>query len=134
MKESIPITWRRIPSRYRLEGTKCENCNKHFFPPRNICPNCRRKGKIKPYVFSGKGKVVSFTTVYVAPEGFERNVPYVLAIIELEEGARVTGEIVDCKEEEVKIGDEVEMVFRKIQQEDPEGIIHYGYKFRLVKK
>ena len=134
MKESIPLTWRRIPARYRLEGTVCETCGNGYFPPRSICPKCRRRGKIKPYTFSGKGKIISYSTVYTPPVGFEREVPYVLAIIELEKNARVTAEIVDAKEEDVNIGDEVELVFRKIQQDDPEGVIHYGYKFRLVKK
>ncbi len=132
MKESIPLTWRRIPYRYRLEGTKCETCGRVFFPPRSVCPHCRRKGKIVPMKFSGKGRIYSYTTVYVAPEGYERNVPYVLAIVELDEGARVTGEIVDAKEEDVEMGKRVEVVFRKLQQEDPEGVIHYGYKFRLL--
>jgi len=133
MKESIPLTWRRIPERYRLEGTICDSCKNAYFPPRTICPKCRRKGKIKKYSFSGTGKIVSFSTVYSPPYGFERNVPYVLAIVELEKGARLTAEIVDATEKDVNVGDKIELVFRKIQQEDPEGVIHYGYKFRLIK-
>ncbi|NYZ76881.1 OB-fold domain-containing protein, partial [Candidatus Micrarchaeota archaeon] len=51
---------------------------------------------------------------------------------ELEEGARVVGQVVDCKPEDVKIGAKVEKIFRVIQRDDPEGLIHYGFKFRLV--
>ncbi len=133
MKESIALTWRRIPHRYRLEGTKCEVCGNVYFPPRNVCPKCRSKGKIVPFTFSGKGKVYSLTEISVPPTGLERQVPYVFAIIELDEGARVAGQIVDASYEDVSIGDRVEVVFRKIQQDDPEGLIHYGFKFRLVK-
>jgi len=132
MKESIPLTWRRIPERYRLIGTKCENCGKHYFPPRQLCPKCRRKGRMRELQFSGKGKVYSHTTIYAGPSGFEDQVPYVIAMIELEEGARVVGQVVDCKPEDVKIGAKVEKIFRVIQRDDPEGLIHYGFKFRLV--
>lgn len=133
MKGSIPLSWRRIPARYRLEGNQCINCKKLFFPPRIICPFCRRKGKLEPYTFSGRGKVYSYTEVQVPPEGFETQIPYVLAIIDLEEGAKILGQVVDSKIEEVKIGSQVESVFRVIQKDDPEGLIHYGFKFKLTR-
>ncbi len=132
MKEAIPLNWRRIPERYRLLGVKCETCKNTFFPKRIVCPHCRRKGKLSEVQFAGKGKIVSFTEVTSPPEGFEDQVPYVLAIIELDEGARLTAQIVDAKIKDVKIGDKVEKVFRVIQKDDPEGLIHYGFKFRLV--
>ena len=132
MKESIPLTWRRIPERYRLLGVKCDNCKNTFFPKRSICPQCRRKGKLNEIQFSGKGQVYSFTEVSAPPEGFEDQVPYLLAIIELEEGAKLTAQIVDAHLSDVKIGSKVERVFRVIQRDDPEGLIHYGFKFRLV--
>ena len=134
MKESIPLTWRKIPDRYRLIGSFCKNCNGYYFPARHVCPKCRRKGKIESYQFSGRGRVFSFTEIHAAPAGFEDQIPYVMAILELAEGARCTGEIVDVLGKDVKIGDEVEMVFRKIQSNDPEGLIHYGFKFKKVKK
>lgn len=133
MTENIAITWRRIPERYRLEGTQCATCKKKYFPPRKFCMQCRRKGKIESFRFSGNGKVFSFSEVFVPPAGYELEAPYVLAIIELEEGARVTGQIVGVSDADVKIGDKVEMILRKILDEGEEGLIHYGYKFRLVK-
>ncbi|HDJ27195.1 MAG TPA: transcriptional regulator, partial [Aciduliprofundum sp.] len=60
---------------------------------------------------------------------FKLQKPYILAIIELEEGPRVTGQIVDAEPNEVYIGMPVRMVFRRIRQEGASGIIHYGYKF-----
>lgn len=132
MKESIPLTWRRIPERYRIIGVKCETCKTPFFPKRSICPKCRRKGKIKDMQFAGTGKVFSFTEVSAPPDGFEDQVPYILAIIELDEGANITGQLVDAHKDTVKIGSRVAPVFRVIQRDDPEGLIHYGFKFRLV--
>jgi uncharacterized OB-fold protein len=132
MKDSIPLTWRRIPERYRLLGAKCETCGAVYFPRRSICPKCRRKGKLSETQFSGKGVVFSFTEVTAPPEGFEDQVPYILAVIELDEGARLTAQIVDASKDDVKLGSRVEQVFRVIQRNDPEGLIHYGFKFRLA--
>ena len=132
MRESIPLTWRRIQERYRILGVKCEICNTHYFPKRPVCPNCRRKGKLTEVQYAGKGKVVSYTEVHAPPQGFEDQVPYILAIIELDEGARLTGQIVDAHIKDIRAGSRVDAVFRIIQRDDPEGLIHYGFKFRLA--
>jgi hypothetical protein len=129
---SVPRFWREIPSRYNLIGSKCGNCNKIMFPPRFVCPYCRRTGKLEPYKLSRKGKIISYTTIYSAADGFEDQVPYVLAIIELEDGPRITTQITDCDPSEVKIGDEVEMVFRRMGQDGDDGVIYYGYKARRL--
>jgi uncharacterized OB-fold protein len=128
----VPRFWREIPNRYNLIGMKCRFCNKVFFPPRFACPVCRRKGTLEPYKLNGKGKIVTFAITHVAPNGFEDQVPYAIAIIELEEGPRLTAQITDCDPDVVKIGDEVEMIFRRIGQEGSDGPIYYGYKAKLV--
>ena len=132
--ENLAITWRRIPERYRLSGSACETARTNYFPTRKLCPKCRRKGKVVAKQFSGRGKIYSFTEVSSGPVGFELEAPYVLAIVELEEGPRLTAQVVGISEKDVKIGDEVEMVFRKIIEDSEEGLIHYGYKFRLAGK
>ena len=132
--ENLAITWRRIPERYRLTGSACETCKTNYFPTRKLCPKCRRKGKIVMKQFSGKGKIYSFTEVTAGPAGFELEVPYVLAIVELAEGPRLTAQVVGVSEKDVSIGASVEMIFRKIMEDSPEGLIHYGYKFRLLKR
>ena len=132
MKESISLTWRRIPERYRLEGTKCKTCNSVYFPKREVCPKCRSKGVLEKFTFSGKGKIYSFTKVHVPPKGFEDQSPYSLAIVELEEGARLTAQIIDSDDKKIKIGAPVEAVFRVIQKDNPEGLIHYGFKFKII--
>ena len=78
---------------------------------------------------SGLGEVVTYTVVRVPPEGFEREAPYVVAIIRLEEGPRITAQIVDCKPKDVKIGTKVKSVFRRVGGEGASGAIYYGYKF-----
>jgi uncharacterized protein len=125
--------WRHIPQRYNLMGSTCTHCGEVFFPKRVICPECRRKGKLDDIKFSGKGKIYSYSIIHTPTEEFKIISPYVVAIIELEEGAKITSQIVDNKGEDVQIGDEVELVFRKIKEEGDEGVISYGYKFKLKK-
>ncbi|MEW6592812.1 MAG: Zn-ribbon domain-containing OB-fold protein [Candidatus Hadarchaeota archaeon] len=124
--------WREIPNRYNLVGTKCGNCNKVMFPPRFVCPYCRRTGKLEPYKLSRKGKVVTCTTIYAAANGFEDQTPYSLAVVELTDGPRLTAQVTDCDPADVKIGDEVEMVFRRMGQDGEDGVIYYGFKAKKV--
>ena len=79
---------------------------------------------------SGHGKVFSFTTMYNAPQGYEDQKPYSVALIKLDEGPMVTAQLTDVDVQDIKIGMRVEMVTRKLREEGHEGQIIYGYKFR----
>jgi uncharacterized OB-fold protein len=128
MTTQAPRFWRSIPQRYNILGTHCTRCDEYFFPPRILCPNCRRGANLEEYAFKGTGSVITFTTIYNATEDFERLTPYNLAIIQLDEGPRVTGQIVSSPAE-VKIGMRVRNVFRILGKEGDRGIIYYGTKF-----
>ena len=132
-EKAVAFHWRSFKERYGMYGSRCEHCGKHFFPSRAICPDCRRKGKMKPFKFSGRGRVYSYTVIRTPPTGFEMFVPYIMAIVELDEGARVVSQVVDCKPAEVAIDMPVESCFRKIREENRSGLILYGFKFRLSK-
>lgn len=128
----IPRFWRSIKSRYNLIGVKCMKCGEVYFPPRNVCPKCRRMGKLEDIKLRGIGEVLTYTIISAPPEGFERQVPYIMAIVKLEEGPKLTTQIVDCELDEIKIGMKVRSVFRKIQEDGDPGLIHYGYKFKPI--
>ena len=130
--KSIPSYWRRIPEWYRMEGVKCETCGTAYFPSRSLCPECRREGNLAPFKFSGKGTIYSYTKIYAPPEGMEFQKPYHMAIIELNEGPKITAQIVESKAKSVDIGAKVTSVFRKIREGGAEGIIQYGYKFTIA--
>jgi uncharacterized OB-fold protein len=85
---------------------------------------------MKEIKLSGKGEVVTYTLIYNAPEPFAGQAPYPIAIIKLDEGPKLTAQIVDCKLDDVKIGMKVQSTFRKIQEDGYIGAIHYGYKFK----
>ncbi len=130
---SVARFWRETPRRYNLGGSKCTNCNTVYFPPRSVCPTCpvHRKTleKMVPFQLSGEGTVYSYTVVHDAAEGFEMQVPYVVALVKTVEGPMLTGQIVDLEPAEVQIGLRVRATFRKLREEGPAGVIHYGYKF-----
>jgi uncharacterized OB-fold protein len=132
-EKAVPYHWRRFRERYSLVGSRCDSCGFHFYPRGVLCPKCRRGGKVTDHQFSGKGKVFSYTVIRVPPENFERYAPYIMAIVELEEGAKVVSQVVDCSPDDVSIGMPVEMCFRKIKEDGSSGLIHYGFKFRPSK-
>jgi uncharacterized OB-fold protein len=123
--------WRLAAERYHLTGEVCEHCAAAIFPPRDVCPECARPAQ-DAHTFSGLGTVYSFTTVLDAPEDYTLQVPYVLALIELDEGPKLTAQLTDLGDEPVEIGMRVEMVTRKLRTDGERGMIVYGYKFRPV--
>ena len=97
--------------RGRLLIQKCDSCGEYQFYPRGICANCW-SNDIQWITSSGKGTVWTFTVTYQnGTPGFAEDVPYVLALAELEEGVRMFTNIVDCDPRSVTIGMPVEVTF-----------------------
>ncbi len=130
---SIARFWRETPRRYNLGGSRCTNCSTVYFPPRSVCPECTHHRqsieKMVPFQLSGEGEVLSYTVVHEPAEGFEMQVPYVLALVRTTEGPVLTGQVVDIEPEGIRIGLKVRATFRKLREEGKAGVIHYGYKF-----
>lgn len=128
---NIATAWRTKRQRYSLMGEVCPDCQQAIFPPRDVCPHCSEPAG-PDHVMSGRGEVFSFTKMYNVPEGFETQRPYTVALVKLDEGPMVTAQLTDVDAEEVNIGMRVEMVTRKLREEEHDGQIIYGYKFRPV--
>ena len=79
------------------------------------------------------GTVLSWTKVYVAPDPFESQVPYCLAIIALDGGQHILCPIVDVEEDELSIGARVQFVTRIIKCPDDNAVIFYGTKAVIIK-
>ncbi|MEK9135510.1 MAG: Zn-ribbon domain-containing OB-fold protein, partial [Bacteroidota bacterium] len=118
---------REIPQRYRLEAGKCEKCGHVAFQPRLVCTECKGK-KFAPVVLSDEGKLTTFTVVRVASDKFSKETPFAVGIVELNDGVKVTAQIADADPEELQIGQKVNLVFRRIQEDGKAGILCYGYK------
>ncbi|MFL6262922.1 MAG: Zn-ribbon domain-containing OB-fold protein [Thermoanaerobaculia bacterium] len=133
MPETMDLPrYRRLTAPYyRLEGRRCKQCGALQFPAREACGACRGREQ-EPYRFSGRGNIFSYSEVAIAPQGFSG--PYLVALVDLEEGVRVTAQLTDVDLDEVEIGMPVEMVTRRLQERGPQGqgYLVYGYKFRPV--
>lgn len=122
--------WRLQKERYRLRGKVCQECKVGIFPPRDICPNCSGTD-LKDYKFSGKGEIYSLAIVHEAPEGFEENAPYYVALVRLNEGPLLVAQVTDIDpDHEPGIGTPLEMVTRILMKNGQKGALTYGYKFR----
>ncbi len=93
----------------KLLGTKCKNCGEAYFPPRADCTKCM-SGDMDWREYSGKGKLVTFTTIHAAPTGFEDMAPYTIGVIDLQEGGRLLAWVDKIPQEELKIGMELRAV------------------------
>lgn len=87
------------------------------------------EGDADVFPLSGKGTVYSYSIVAAPAEEFAPFAPYVLALVELDEGPIVTAQLTDL-DGEPAIGMRVEMVIRKQRTDGARGIIIYGPKFR----
>ena len=121
---------REIARRYRLEAQKFADgfvC----LPNRYVSPDTGET-KFEKINLKPTGTIIAFTIIHIPADRFAKESPFPVAIIETEEGCRLTTQIVDSKFEDLKIGGKVELVFRKATEEGDSGILNYGYKGILV--
>jgi len=78
----------------KLLGLKCKECGKINVPPKMVCGQCTSLD-MEVVELSGKGNIQTFTTVFVAPEGREAEVPYTIVMVELDEGPWIVGNLID---------------------------------------
>lgn len=92
----------------------CGACGEVVFHARSICPYCLSEDV--PYrVSSGWGSVYSFTVLHRAPNAaYAEKIPYVLAIVALDEGFHLFTELVNCDQETLEIGLRVHVVFERV--------------------
>jgi len=102
-------------AQHRLELPWCCDCHEFWFPPSLTCPHCLSTNFVwKPV--SGHGKVFSFVTFHrVYHPAFENEVPYVVALIELEEGPRLISNVVGIAPEDVRCEMPVRVVFEDVE-------------------
>ncbi len=76
----------------KLIGLKCRNCGAITIPPKMACRQCAGPD-MDIIEVKNNGKIRTFTTVFVGAEGRESEVPYVIVIVELEEGPWLMGNL-----------------------------------------
>ena len=102
---------------HELRVQRCRDCGKHIFYPRAICPFCL-SDHLQWVTASGKGKVYSYTVVRRAMHpAFQDDIPYVLGIVELAEGPRLTTNIVGVAPENVRVDMPVQAAYDDVTAE-----------------
>ena len=101
----------------RLIIQKCNACGEHIFYPRIACPHCSADS-LEWVEVSGKGTVYSFTVVEAnAPSAFIDDMPFVVAVIRLQEGVQMLSNIIGCDPHTVVCDMPVEVIFEKLNDE-----------------
>jgi uncharacterized protein len=90
-------------SQGKLMAGKCQKCGKIHLPPRPLCDNCYGN-QFEWVQVSGKGKLLTYTIINIAPTQFQNLAPYTIGIVELEGGLKIPGMIQEIPQEQLKIG------------------------------
>lgn len=104
--------------RHELLLQHCAGCGQVRFPPAGSCPHCG--GDRAEWIeASGRGTVYSWIVVErpIPPQVYGDDVPYVVALIELDEGVRLPTNLIDCAPAEIVGGLAVEVVFDDVTDE-----------------
>ncbi len=106
MYETLPFT---ISSFYaflkqkQFMAVKCNECKTKILPPKQMCTNCLSTD-LKWIKIKDTGKLLSYTIIHVAPEQFQSIAPYIVGIVEFEDGLRLPGMICDVPPEKIIVG------------------------------
>lgn len=94
----------------RLLTQRCTSCGRHFFPPQHFCRYCHAD-TVEWIESAGRGEIHSYSTVW-RPQTPAFEVPYIVAIVRLDEGYDLLTNLVDTDPEAVAVGARVEVRFQ----------------------
>jgi len=106
LAETHPFTiesFYKFVSEEKLMAAKCSKCGTMLLPPRPMCTKCFSTD-FEWVKLSGKGKLLSYTVIHISPPQFESMAPYVVGIVNLEEGLHLPGMIRGVEPEKIRVG------------------------------
>lgn len=127
---SLSLQWREQKTILRLMGSRCKACNTPQFPRERICinPNCGAVDQMEDYPFSDKkGTLFTYTGDNLT---FSEDPPALYGIVDFEGGGRYWFDITDCRLESLRVGQPVQMTFRRKYQDQTRSI--YGYFWKAM--
>jgi uncharacterized OB-fold protein len=119
------VTFNQYLEEKKLMGCRCRKCGLLYLPPRPFCGSCL--GQEMEWVeLTGKGKLAAFTIITVSPtfmvaQGYGRDNPYCVGIVELEEGPKISARILAVEPQQpetIKVGTPMVAEFIKLEAED----------------
>lgn len=123
--------WRHRAARYRLEGQRHRTTGATRFPPQPPALG-EADDTWEPIALSGRGELYSFSVLRQAPDGYQGLTPFPVGLVRLAEGPLIAAQLTDCAEDDLAIGQPVELVTRRLVDTGEDGVLVYGYKFRPV--
>ncbi|WP_338449879.1 Zn-ribbon domain-containing OB-fold protein [Niallia oryzisoli] len=108
------VFWEELKN-HKFMLQHCNDCQKFIFYPRIICPHCYSEN-ISWKETSGRGKIESYTVIHRAMPPFKDEVPYVVGIIQLNEGVKMISRLTNEKGD-VAIGKDVSVVYQNIEED-----------------
>ena len=114
-----------------LEGHRCGECSAVFIGERTVCSKCGARDQMKTETLANSGKLYSFSVVYRSFPGIE--VPYVSAIVDLEGGGTVKGNLINIEPdpEKIEFGMPVKVVYdNALGRKDKDGNSYMAYFFQ----
>ena len=101
---------------HRVVMQQCDRCGLFRFIPTEICSCGAPEYTWTP--IAGRGEVYTYTVVHRAPtRAYQRDAPYIIGHVTMEEGPRMISTVLDCNPEDMKIGMPVEIVFDDVTED-----------------
>lgn len=113
-----------------LAGSKCRACGATYLGERSVCSKCAARDQMDSIRLSNQGTLYTYAIVYRSFPGVE--VPFVSAVVDLEGGGTVKGNLVDIEPDpdQIKFGMPVELVYRDaLGRKDKDGHHYLSYFF-----
>jgi len=113
MSNQLPFTieqFYKFLEQRKLMAGKCNKCGKIHLPPRPLCDSCYGQD-FEWTEISGKGTLLTYTVIHVAPPQFQELTPYVVGIMQLENGLKIPGMVSGIQPEQLKVGMELSIDF-----------------------
>lgn len=101
-----------------LRLQRCSDCSNVYFPPRPFCPKCGSRS-VAWFTASGHGRLFSYVINHRPAPGFQDEVPYAIAVVELDEGPRMMTNLVDIEQtpEALQLDLPLEVTFEQVSEE-----------------
>ena len=133
-KQTLPaVPYLKIPeggSPY-LEGQKCGNCGSTFLGERSVCSKCGARDQMSAVILPNSGKLYSYSIVYRSFPGID--VPYISAIVDLDDGTAIKGNLINVEPEpeNIEFDMPVDVVFADaLGRKDADGNSYLSFFFQ----